>query len=139
LTARRIGRPPPDAKGSENKMEKTTDSRIKKEKARIAKLFKNLPEERQALVAGLINRAAYMAVSLEDMEQTINDDGMLMEMSQGSYSIQRAHPLITQYNSMIKNYNSTIKLLCDNLPAAAAQQAGDALMKFVTGKKVELR
>ena len=37
-------------------------------------------------------------------------------MSQGKYSIDRANPALTQYNSMIKNYQSTVKQINDLLP-----------------------
>ena len=111
-------------------MDLTIDERIKKEKRRIAKLYKDLPGDRLKIVQKLIDRAAYMTVSLEDMEQTINNDGLLVEMPQGEYTITRAHPLLQTYNAMIKNFNATVKLLSEDLPPSAAEQAGQALMSF---------
>ena len=112
--------------------EKTTAARIKKEQRRILKLYKNLPRDRLEMTKTLIERAAYMVVSLEDMEEKINADGLVVEMSQGNYSIERAHPLLQQYNAMVKNYNSTIKQLNELLPPVEAEQAGQALMMFAT-------
>ena len=65
---------------------KETDilSRIKKEKSRIKKLYKNMPENWLKISEKLFERAAYMAVSLEDMEEKISEDGLLVEMPQGS-------------------------------------------------------
>ena len=113
-------------------MELTTDKRIKQEQRRIAKLFKNLPSDRLQVTKKLIERAAYMLVSLEDMEAQITSDGLTVEMPQGSYSISRAHPLLSSYNAMVKNFNATIKQLSEALPPVEAERAGQALMNFVT-------
>ncbi len=87
------------------------EKEIKKEAARIKKLYKDLPEERKKLAEKLIERAAFMAVSLAEMEQKINTEGQVVKMPQGDYEIERAHPLLTVYNSMIKNYTAAIKQL----------------------------
>lgn len=113
-------------------MDATLDTRIKKEQRRIAKLYKNLPKDRLQITKKLIERAAYMLVSLEEMEAKIAEDGLVVEMPQGAYKIERAHPLLQQYNAMIKNYNSTIKQLNESLPPVEAEQAGQALMMFAT-------
>lgn len=112
-------------------MDLSKDARKKKEQRRIARLFKNLPNDRREVTKKLIDRAAYMTVSLEDMEEIINTDGLVIEMPQGDYSICRAHPLLASYNAMIKNFNSTIKQLAEALPPVEAEQAGQALMHFV--------
>lgn len=116
-------------------MEKTNISEIEKELRRIKKLFKELPDNWKKVNEKLFVRAANMAVFLADMEKQIADDGYIVTMSQGKYEIERAHPLLQQYNSMVKNYNATIKQLSEALPPAAAETAGSALMKFVTKPK----
>ena len=37
-------------------------------------------------------------------------------MCQGKYNIDRANPALSQYNMMIKNYQSCIKSIADLLP-----------------------
>ncbi len=113
-------------------MDDTLYTRQKKEQNRIKKIYKNLPKEQLEIVQKLIERAAYMLVSLEDMEEKINADGLVVKMPQGAYTIERAHPLLQQYNAMIKNYNATIKQLSDLSPNNEAEKAGQALMQFVT-------
>lgn len=113
-------------------MDATLNARIKKEQRRIAKLYKNLPKDRLEITKKLIERAAYMLVSLEDMEAKISQDGLVVKMPQGSYTIERAHPLLQQYNAMVKNYNATIKQLNESLPPVEAEQAGQTLMMFAT-------
>ena len=73
-----------------------------------------------------------MLVSLEDMEAKISEDGLVVTMPQGSYEIERAHPLLQPYNAMVKNYNATIKQLNDIAPNSDTEKAGQALMMFAT-------
>ena len=113
-------------------MDDTLYTRQKKEQNRIKKIYKNLPKERLEFAKKLIERAAYMLVSLEDMEAKISEDGLVVRMPQGSYEIERAHPLLQPYNAMVKNYNATIKQLNEMLPNGDADKAGQALMMFAT-------
>ena len=113
-------------------MEDTLYARQRKEQNRIKKIYKNLPKEQLELNKKLIERAAYMLVSLEDMEAKINADGLVVTMPQGSYQIERAHPLLQPYHAMVKNYNATIKQLSDLSPSAEVSRAGQALMMFAT-------
>lgn len=113
-------------------MEDTLYARQRKEQNRIKKIYKNLPKEQLELNKKLIERAAYMLVSLEDMEAKINADGLVVTMPQGNYQIERAHPLLQPYNAMVKNYNATIKQLSDLSPSAEVNRAGQALMMFAT-------
>ena len=94
-------------------MDDTLYTRQKKEQNRIKKIYKNLPKEQLEIAKKLIERAAYMLVSLEDMEAKINEDGLVVKMPQGAYTIERAHPLLQPYNAMVKNYNATIKQLSE--------------------------
>lgn len=87
------------------------EAEIKKERQRLKKLYKDLPDDRKKLSEKLIERAAFMSVSLAEMEETINDEGNIVTMPQGDYEIDRAHPLLSVYNAMIKNYAAVIKQL----------------------------
>lgn len=116
-------------------MEKTNISEKDKELRRIKKLFKEMPDNWKKVNEKLFIRAANMAVFLSEMEEKLATEGLIVSMPQGDYKIERAHPLLQQYNSMVKNYNATIKQLSEALPPAAAETAGSALMKFVTKPK----
>lgn len=111
-------------------MDNIINSRLKKEQNKIKKIYKNLPKEQFEIAKKLIERAAYMLVSLEDMEAKISEDGLVVKMPQGSYEIERAHPLLQPYNAMVKNYNATIKQLNEMSPNAETEKAGQALMMF---------
>lgn len=133
MTASRVYNPPYLTKKERSfKVDDTLYSRQKKEQNRIKKIYKNLPKERLEVAKKLIERAAYMLVSLEDMEQKMSEDGLVVTMPQGSYEIERAHPLLQPYNAMVKNYNATIKQLNEMSPNSDAEKAGRALMMFAT-------
>lgn len=117
-------------------MDDTLYKRQKKEQSRLKKIYKNMPPETLKTVEKLIERAAYMLVSLEDMEARMNEDGLIVTMPQGNYDIERAHPLLQPYNAMVKNYNATIKQLSEAAPSPQAAAAGEALMRFVAKPKV---
>lgn len=125
---------PPTLKPKERSfsVDDTLYTRQKKEQNRIKKIYKNLPKEQLEIAKKLIERAAYMLVSLEDMEAKINEDGLVVKMPQGAYTIERAHPLLQPYNAMVKNYNATIKQLSELSPNTEADKAGQALMMFAT-------
>lgn len=116
-------------------MQDTLKARQRKEITRLKKVYKNLPKNVFENSKKLIERAAYMLVSLEDMEEKIDADGLVVSMPQGDYTIERAHPLLQPYNAMVKNYNATVKQLNELLPDANVEAAGSALMEFVTKPK----
>ncbi len=122
--------------GKEKKVE-TEETRIKKETARIKKLYKDLPVNRKNSLTKLIERAAFMVVSLESMETKIREEGQMVKMRQGEYEIDRAHPLLTTYNAMIKNYTATVKLLDEVFAETNGDQPapGSKLAKFVNRSK----
>lgn len=106
----------------------TIKERQKKEKSRLLKLFGGLEKEKLKIVDGLIERAAFMRVALEDLEAVVNDEGVLDLFKQGDYSYNREHPALKSYNQTIKNYTSVIKQLTDNLPSNAEK---DELLEFI--------
>lgn len=109
------------------------EQRIKKEVDRLKKLFKDLPKEAKDLYDGLIIRAAYMRVTLEDYEADLDENGYVEKFQQSERlePYERERPVARLYNTMNKNYQSIMKQLADALPEKAAADAADDLMKFV--------
>lgn len=115
------------------------EDKIATEKARLKKILADVPKQQVDLCERLIERAAFMLVTLMDYETAITRDGVITEMSQGSYTIQRENPAAKGYNTMVKNYQAIIKQLTDLLPDkkdAEKAAAGERLAAFVAkGKK----
>ncbi len=114
------------------------DEKIFHEERRLEKILKDVPRQQIALCRRLIERAAFMLVTLLDYEREITDNGVITEMPQGEYTIQRENPAAKGYNTMVKNYQAVIKQLTDLLPDkkdAALDKAGERLAAFVKAGK----
>ena len=115
------------------------DDKIKTERDRLKKILQDVPAQQRELCERLIDRAAFMLVTLLDYEQIITEEGIIVSMPQGTYSIERENPAAKGYNTMVKNYQGVIKQLTDLLPDkkdAAVEEAGERLAAFVKkGKK----
>ena len=64
-----------------NQREKTKEQRIRAEKARLKKLYRNLPKEAAGTVAGLIDQAAFMRIECEDMADDLRENGWTVRES----------------------------------------------------------
>ena len=106
---------------------KTKEERIRGEKNRLAKLFRELPERKKKLAAGLIERAAFMRVELEDMEEDLRLNGWTEEFQQSEKlePYERARPQGQTYNTMNASYQKIMKQLHDMLP----EEPRDALQR----------
>ena len=93
----------------------TKDKRISAEKTRLTKIYSDLTGERKRVIEGLINRAAFMRISLEDMEADIDANGFteFFTQSEKTDPYERERPIARLYNTMNKNYQSIIKQLSD--------------------------
>ena len=104
---------------------KTKEERIRGEKNRLNRIFRQLPEKKKKLALGLIERAAFMRVELEDLEANIKENGWT-EMFQQSDKVpeyERARPQGQTYNTMNTSYQKIIRQLHDMLPQKQEQQA----------------
>jgi hypothetical protein len=117
--------------------ELTKEQRISKEEKRIRALYKDLPKDTLSLYDGLIRRAAYMRVTLEDYEEDIIENGSTEFFTQSVQTApyERERPVSAIYNRLIKNYQVVMKQLKDALPEQSAADAGEELLRFAVGGK----
>lgn len=109
------------------KKELPKDKRISREEKRLRKNYENIPEELMGVADGLIRRAAYMRVTLEDYEKDLDEKGYveLFTQSEKTDPYERERPVARLYNQMNKNYQTIIKQLTDMLPKPKTGKAGD--------------
>lgn len=97
------------------KMSKET--RIKQEFLRLEEIYRELPPSKLALVVPLLENAAFMKVTLEDLQESINRNGCSDEYKNGENQYGRkAAADLQAYNSLIKNYNTVSDRLEKLLP-----------------------
>lgn len=86
--------------------------------------FNEMPDEVGMVGLALIKELEFMKKTLNKLKKELTK-GVVTEMPQGKYSIERANPALTQYNAMIKNYQSTLKQLNDLLPKESNNNEDD--------------
>ena len=102
----------------------TKDERIKKEIRRLKGLYKNMSKDTINRVLSLINNAAFMTVTLEDLQETINLEGTVSEYQNGENQHgTKKSPEVEIYNTMIKNHMGIIKQLTDLTPQGPPPKA----------------
>lgn len=105
----------------------------KKELAKLKRIFKNIEPNKLKTVEKLIQNAAFMSQSLDDLQEIIKEKGYTEEYQNGAnqYGTKKTCE-IEIYNTMVKNYSSIIKQLIDLLPKEEA--AADELLDFISGR-----
>ena len=78
--------------------------------------IENLPKDKQELCNNILNELIFMEETLNSLKKEIQDKGVVVDMCQGKYSIQRTNPALNQYNTTMKNFTGCIKQLNDLLP-----------------------
>jgi hypothetical protein len=119
------------------KKELTKAERISKEERRLKRNYKEIQKDKLAVVEGLIRRAAFMRMTLEDMEVDLDENGFVEFFSQSDNQepYERERPVARQYQQMNKNYQSIIKQLSDLLPKEAPKEPkSDGFDEFVTAR-----
>jgi hypothetical protein len=117
---------------------KARDKRILKEVKRLKNIFKDIEDERKILIEGLIKRASYMRITLEDYETDILENGSTEMFSQSEKTdpYERERPVARLYNTMNKNYQTMINQLSKLLPETKSNggEIDDGFEAFVTAK-----
>lgn len=121
----------------ETKEDLSKDERISNEEKRLRKIYKNIPKDVTAIVDGLIRRAAFMRITLEEYEQDLSDNGYveMFTQSEKTNPYERERPVARLYNSMNTNYQKIIKQLSDLLPKPAKpNNEDDGFEEFVNSR-----
>ena len=91
--------------------------RIENKKQRLLNIYKNLEPNRKLLAEELINNAAFMEGTLEELKSEINKKGVKERYKNGQHQYGTRESISAKnYHTMIKNYMSIIKQLNDMLP-----------------------
>lgn len=115
----------------------TKAERIKNEKDRLTELYQDIEPRKKDTVSGLIERCAYMRVTLEDFEKDLDENGFTEKFSQGNQTpYDRKRPIAEMYQGMNTNYHKAIKQLTDLLPKESViTPADDGFEDFVGGRE----
>ena len=109
------------------KAKKTT--RIKREKERLLAIFQDLDANKLKVCATLIDRAAFITVSLEDLEAELNETGWTETYTNGrnQEGVKKA-AAAEAHISLTKNLNTIMKQLLELVPPAQKASRLEAMM-----------
>ena len=123
---------------STNNKDPSASRKIKNEIKRLSCNFKNIDAEKRKIVSPLIERAAFMRVSLEILEDDLQKNGFTEPFSQGDQEpYDRKRPVAEIYNSMNVSYQKIIKQLTDLLPKddGSKKKKDDGFDDFVNSRE----
>ena len=103
-----------------------------KEKKKLNRIIKNIPEDKKKLVEGLIADASFQAEQLEVLRQHIVENGWSEEYQNGANQHGKKTSVeADMYVKVQKSYASLIKQLTDLLPQEAINKNNDELLEFL--------
>ena len=117
-------------------MDLSKEARVKKEYARLRKIFAGLGEDEAEVCDGLMVQAARLRVLLDDAwaDISVNGDVEMFTQSENAPPYERKRPVAELYNTREKNYQTAIRQLLDRMPQGTLDAADD-IMKFALGGK----
>ena len=119
----------------QTKKEVSKETRINAEIKKLNKIFTKMDTKNKKSIHSLIENAAFMSVTLEDLQNTINTQGVVSEYQNGENQWgTKKSPEIEIYNTMIKNHMSVMKQLTDLLPKQEKIIEDDGFEEFVSSK-----
>ncbi|MCL2699621.1 MAG: hypothetical protein FWE68_04860 [Defluviitaleaceae bacterium] len=106
------------------KNELSKDQKIKREIARLKRIFCDLDKNKLQTVESLICNAAFMSVSLEELQEIINTEGYTEEYQHGGGQYGRKQSeAVKTHIAMTKNHASIMKQLADLTPPVRAKKS----------------
>jgi hypothetical protein len=105
------------------------ETRIKKEKKRLTEIFKDLEPNKLKTCQALIDRAAFITVSLADLEEQLNETGWVEMYQNGeNQSCMKKAAAADVHISLTKNLNAIMKQLLELVPPAQKESRLAAMM-----------
>ena len=92
------------------------DEAIKSEYKRLKKVFAGIPVEKLAAADNLLQRAAFMTITLQILEKRIKTEGPVIDFENGKQRMKVENPAQKSYNTMINRYTATYDKLFALLP-----------------------
>lgn len=131
-----MGRPKKSNIQEQRCKEFAKEDEIKKEIRKYNALYKDVDKNIKKTFQSLVQNAAFMAITLRELQDKLNKDGLVCEYQNGENQWgTKKSPEVDIYNTMVKNYISCIKQLADFLPKDEGKKlVNDGFDEFVSGR-----
>lgn len=97
---------------------KNRASKVKREANRLKKVFVSLPKDKMDTALSMVQNAAFMTVTLQELQEKMMTDGIVVSYKNGANQFgTKKSPEVEIYNTMVKNHMAIIKQLTELLPA----------------------
>lgn len=114
------------------KKDMTKDEKINAEIKRLDRILSQIEIKTKKSIDSLIKNAAFMAVSLDELQAIVNEKGYTEEYQNGAnqHGIKKCSE-VEIYNVLVKNYMSVMKQITDLLPKSEPAEESDGFDDFV--------
>lgn len=118
----------------------TKEERVKKEEKRLLKILAAVDPTKKNVVQGLVQRAAHLRITLDELAVDLDENGYTEMFQQGRDNppYSRKRPSADLYVSMNAQYQKVTKQLLDLLPKETAQTRkaaeGDMFEEFINDR-----
>lgn len=107
------------------------EKEIKREIEKLNKIFEDLPEDKIKLCEGLIQNAAFMHVTLLELQRDVLEQGAMIHVQSGNgFDTIKDNPAQKAYTTMISRYGAVIDQLNKLLPTATPKET-DEFLEFI--------
>ena len=116
--------------------DKTQDKqkRMKSKLKKLNNIFKELADDRKTTVKDLIQNVSFISVELEDLQLIIQKKGSVEIYKNGENQWgYKPSSAVQVYNNLLKSYNTSIKLLLNELPEKDKKESKNELTEFLLG------
>ena len=97
-----------------NKKIESADKRVATLAKKMLKTLGEIDENQKDIVKSLVEEAAFMRVTLQNLRTAISVNGVVDTYQNGeNQSGRKKSTEVDIYNTMIKNYNATVKQIID--------------------------
>lgn len=107
------------------------EKKIKQEVSRLKKNYKDLEKEKNKILDGLVNEAAFLKISLEETREILIREGLTEIFKQGKQEFERERLQVKIYLNFMKLYTSVMRQLIDIIPSDIKQEEEDKLIEFI--------
>lgn len=108
------------------------DELIEIEVKKLNSIFSEMPQDKKKLCEGLIQNAAFMHVTLIELQNEVLENGAMIKYQSGNgFDTIRDNPAQKAYTTMISRYSGIIDQLNKMLPSDKSIQNNDELLEFL--------
>ena len=101
-------------------------------------IYSELPEEKLKVASDLIEQAAFMAITLADLAEAINEEGVIEEYTNGANQTGRKiSSNAKMYSTLISKYESVTSKLLQLIPKRPAKRENVRSNSHVLSKQTE--